>query len=96
MNKIDDGGPVAPNMVTQKFVDANTVVEDTVKAEGGLTLRDYFAAAALQGWLASWPEQGTPHPSENYNALNVANLSYRMADAMLAARKEVNHECNNP
>jgi len=55
----------------------------------GMSLRDYFAAAALQGWLASWPEQGTPHPSENYNALNVANLSYRMADAMLAARKEL-------
>jgi hypothetical protein len=63
-------------------------VSSVIEAQGGMTLRDYFAAAALQGWLASWPEQGTPHPVDNDNALNVAKLSYRMADAMLAARKE--------
>ena len=76
MNDIYDGGTAFPTEYNDR----------------GLTMRDYFAAAALQGWLASWPEQGTPHPSENYNALNVANLSYRLADAMLAARKEANDQ----
>ena len=54
----------------------------------GITIRDYFAAAALQGWLASWPEQGTPHPAANDNASAVAKLTYDMADAMIEARKE--------
>jgi hypothetical protein len=83
MSKIDDGGYAFPRAATETN-NPNMFFEP----QEGMTLRDYFAAAALQGWLASWPEQGTPHPSENYNALNVANLSYRMADAMLAARKE--------
>jgi hypothetical protein len=51
VSKIDDGGPIASNMVTQKFVDANIAVQDTVKAQGGLSLRDYFAATALQGLI---------------------------------------------
>ena len=54
----------------------------------GMTLRDYFAAVALQGWLASYPESDTPHPASNECENDVARLSYKMADAMLAARKE--------
>jgi len=52
----------------------------------GMTLRDYFAAAALQGFLAG----------RNINALDcsfytcekAAISCYGYADAMLAARKE--------
>jgi hypothetical protein len=79
VSKIDDGGPVAPNMITQKFVDANTVVEDRVKAEGGLSIRDYFAAAALQGILAN-PIAVPP--------ATVVRASYEYADAMIEVRKE--------
>jgi hypothetical protein len=49
----------------------------------GMTLRDYFAAAALQGLLA--------HVIGVTNAKNehdYAVRSYQYADAMLAARKE--------
>jgi len=48
----------------------------------GITIRDYFAAAALTGQLST--EQG-------YNAASqkIAAWSYQIADAMLAARKEV-------
>lgn len=47
----------------------------------GMSLRDYFAAAALQGALA-FPseEQGEPEA--------MAMWSYDMADAMLKAREE--------
>ena len=56
----------------------------------GMTLRDYFAAAALQGWLATYGED-TPHPGldeTNGKAYmkSIAECSYEMADAMLAAR----------
>jgi hypothetical protein len=48
--------------------------------QGGMTLRDYFAAAALQGMLAY--EQGTGASSD------YAKWAYEYSDAMLAARKE--------
>jgi hypothetical protein len=45
----------------------------------GITIRDYFAAAALQGLLVT-----RAHSSRH----NLAESSFAMADAMLAARKE--------
>jgi hypothetical protein len=47
--------------------------------EEGMTLRDYFAAKALQG-LISTEGAGS---AERY-----AEISYRLADAMLKARDE--------
>ena len=48
--------------------------------EKGMTLRDYFAAKAMQGMLAS-------HNMPNaFDAQPVADKSYVIADAMLAAR----------
>ena len=54
----------------------------------GLTVRDYFAAKAMQGWLASYPESNQ-HPVATHHENMVADLSYLMADAMLKAREEV-------
>jgi hypothetical protein len=48
-----------------------------------MTLRDYFAAQAMQGIIASI--------SRSFNELSrseVASDAYSMADAMLAAREE--------
>ena len=47
--------------------------------EAGMTLRDYFAAKALQGMIAYDPDRGTYQ--EN------AKSAYRWANAMLAARE---------
>ena len=46
-------------------------------AVGGMTLRDYFAAKAMQGFLAS----GVNAPANVF-----ATKAYEMADAMLKAR----------
>ncbi|HBQ5641996.1 TPA: hypothetical protein L7572_002044 [Klebsiella variicola] len=54
----------------------------------GLTLRDYFAGQAMQGWLASYQES-EQHPVATHRENMVAELSYLMADAMLKAREEV-------
>lgn len=54
----------------------------------GLTVRDYFAAKAMQGWLASYPESNQ-HPVATHHENMVAELSYLMADAMLKVREEV-------
>ncbi|HBW9592032.1 TPA: hypothetical protein RFM78_003436 [Klebsiella pneumoniae subsp. pneumoniae] len=54
----------------------------------GLTVRDYFAAKAMQGWLASYPES-EQHPVATHRENMVAELSYLMADAMLKAREKL-------
>ena len=46
----------------------------------GMSLRDWFAGQALAGWLASFG------PGEAVKAESVAEFSYEIADAMLAAR----------
>ncbi len=46
----------------------------------GMTLRDYFAAAALQGLLADGYHK-------SYKYCNVAEDAYMLADAMIEARK---------
>jgi len=53
----------------------------TIAMHEGMTLRDYFAAKAMQGLLASLPSDTTLYDS------NVAKWSYEMADAMLEARQ---------
>jgi hypothetical protein len=52
------------------------------KTEGGMTLRDYFAAKALQIHLY----QCDCFPDEDWR-MGVALDSYKMADAMLKARE---------
>ena len=54
----------------------------------GMDLRDYFAAKALQGWIASRPKiMGEDLDGTDEMALVLANAAYTMADAMLEARK---------
>jgi hypothetical protein len=74
--EVKDGGPAfpVPN-------DAN------VNGQEGMSLRDYFAASALQGCLSySYvnPARGNYH--ENCDPDGVAISAYQYADAMLKAR----------
>ncbi len=70
------GGPAFPSEYTQP-------------RNIGMTLRDYFASAALQGLCAGfsaidsrWPRDDEP---EGYDV--VAEHAYHIADAMLKARQ---------
>ena len=70
MSKLtSDGGPAFPTL----FIEP-----DYGSGYAGMTLRDYFAAAALQGNLIE--------PTANND--EVAKWAYSLADAMLKARKE--------
>ena len=56
----------------------------TYKYVEGMTLRDYFAAKAMEGILAS----NTEHEHEDAHIFDaIAEASYKQADAMLKARK---------
>jgi hypothetical protein len=55
---------------------------DGVRPSGfdkGMSLRDYFAAKAMQGMMSD--------PNLDMGSNTVATLSYRMADAMMKARE---------
>ncbi|HHK9512487.1 hypothetical protein [Morganella morganii] len=59
-------------------------------SQEGMTLRDYFAAKAMQGDWVAQPQDGHFFPvNTTEDALDkVAALYYRMADAMLRAREK--------
>lgn len=61
------------------------------ESERGMTLRDYFAAKALQGVLANPGGAVQANSACGWSLCNctfddVAEFSYRLADAMLKAR----------
>jgi hypothetical protein len=70
MNPID-GGPAFP------------IGSGDMRDPFGMTLRDYFAAKAMQGLLAQLP--GIALKSD---PILGAQYAYRVADAMLAVRRE--------
>jgi hypothetical protein len=51
------------------------------KIFNGMTLRDYFASKAMQGLL-------TAEIVGEYSNEHVADIAYRIADAMMKAREE--------
>ena len=83
MSTINDGGPVFPVFIAAGGASVGDV-KRVVDAAGvvGLSLRDYFAAKAMQGLLAQ--SCGTALGSDPTHG---AQYAYQMADAMLAARK---------
>jgi hypothetical protein len=52
---------------------------------GNLTMRDYFAAKAMQGMLSNW---WTGFLACFFNYSHLAVDAYKMADAMLKAREQ--------
>ena len=74
----DTGGAAFPTSNYQKIVPISTGYSE------GMTLRDYFAAKAMQGICASRDEAGVliAHGYEW-----IASEAYKIADAMLEARK---------
>jgi hypothetical protein len=79
---INDGGSAFPY---KRQIRCNGEVIDYVM-ESGLSIRDYFAAAALQGLLGNSEfHVETDVESEIPNA--IAKYSYEAADAMIKARE---------
>ena len=81
----ETGGPAFGQVVELKCVHVDpfgaTDWEPEVMMHGGLTVRDYFAAKALQGYLSS------PEFRSERGIKESAKAAYLMADAMLAARQ---------
>ena len=69
---ISDGGPAFP---------MGYHPEGNSNDHSGMTIRDYFAAAALTGYL------GNPEGNSKWEISDVAQFCYSTADAMLKARE---------
>jgi len=74
MSNTNTGGPAFP-----------TVMID--KPEGGMTLRDYFAAKAMQGLIARESSGAFNFEACPNDPWRVALWAYDVADQMLKARK---------
>ena len=98
MSTINDGGPAFPMQEPQAIhtyavaaIDGITDPDERdrayskarAEAVGGATLRDYFAAKAMQGLLAAQVHGFNDQPAKG----PFASMAYEMADAMLAARE---------
>ncbi|WLW64278.1 hypothetical protein RA224_12875 [Achromobacter aegrifaciens] len=75
MNEINDGGPAFPNVPDS---------ENWGNWDMGMTLRDYFAAKAMQAAEPPMFYIGTRETKESLKAW--ARHCWAMADAMLKAR----------
>jgi hypothetical protein len=73
---INDGGPAFPCVYYSEPIGS---IGPQLTIKGGMTLRDYFAAAALQGMLTDSCIQGSDS--------QFAESAYSYADAMLKARE---------
>ena len=74
MSNTNTGGPAFPHTVEYKGADCGGIVP-----HGGMTLRDYFAAKAMQGMLACEMLRATEQ--------EFADRAYTLAYAMLKARE---------
>lgn len=63
------GGPAFPQY---------SLVAEGVFCDGGMTMRDYFAAMAMQGIQSR----------VNWSIESIAELAYKQADEMLKAREQ--------
>ena len=59
-------------------------IEDQETNSRGMTLRDYFAAKAMESFISGWTARNIYPP----NDLVVAEHAYAMADAMMRAREK--------
>jgi hypothetical protein len=81
MNK-DDGGSAFPNAPLYSLQEEDGIYELLVDEQSsGMTLRDYFAAQAMQAEMSRWKDGH----EDGYEG--IAELCYCMADAMLKARE---------
>lgn len=87
----DDGGPVFPQEKIELLnINASPggkqTVEPITERQGGMSLHDWFAGAALQG--AMFALSYTEGEARQKYAEQIPTLCYAMADAMIAEKRK--------
>jgi len=89
------GGPAFPQPMTMDSTGEFHYSAEHPDGIGGMNLRDYFAAKAMQGQYTavfrpvfSGDENSVLDALDNSAYMDIASNSYAMADAMLKAREQ--------
>lgn len=69
-----------PHMAKLHLMNENSIVKEEI-ISGGMDLRDYFAAKALQGMIHMYS------PDTFFNPERVSKVAYQIADEMIRVRK---------
>lgn len=69
--------PLGPTAGTMKPMQDGTLIVTHYGMQSGITIRDYFAAAIMQGLMSSQYQVDDPYPI----------YAYKIADAMIKARE---------
>ncbi|CAI8908832.1 MULTISPECIES: hypothetical protein [Pseudomonas syringae group] len=81
----EDGGNAFPVADYDHMTMQPSTVDEHKRQLMGMSLRDYFAAKALQGTMSS-PQIKGNSDLDSWMPEDFADFAYRIADAMLAAR----------
>jgi hypothetical protein len=73
----DTGGPAFPLLIEEEGCASQAYL--------GMTLRDWFAGQAMIGAFSAFSREW--HNPNDYQIKAIANNAYRIADAMMEARK---------
>ncbi len=94
MSKTNTGGPAFPfeyhNQTSKHqpgFFGTGDIAPGASQQFAGMTLRDYFAAKAMQALIRSAPNNTTFGAGSQATNSTYAVASYAVADAMLKARE---------
>lgn len=95
MSDIKDGGPAFPSQDVRDVMDdrAPGGWRTELQSEGGMTLRDYFAAKALETAYHFFADGYCGHIDDGqvevdeHSSGTVAAVAYEIADSMLRARE---------
>lgn len=97
MSEIDDGGPAFPGKICTGHFEQGQEEIPIYENPPGMSLRDYFAAKAMQAEIITNFSDATPAANEafmlgakkhGHNVLqHLAHNAYLVSDAMIVARK---------
>lgn len=82
----ETGGFAFPHDVEERSENIYGEIQTSEYSHPGMTLRDYFAAKAMQG-LTSDVTQVSRREGQSY-VTEIASMSYMLADAMLKERNK--------
>lgn len=86
MSDIKDGGSVFPKIQTKE--EDSSIWQNTsfsnISSSGGMSLRDWFAGMAMQGFCSATDQTG----QWAWTEISAPRMAYKLADEMLAARKK--------
>ncbi len=82
------GGPAFPGEGVERVKVGDNLYRHERVSLPGMSLRDYFAAAALAGMIASNRTFVDDHGNRVHDRDTLAYAAFNIADAMLAARRD--------